>query len=374
MLQEREIDKMNGESGEDIVGTMPNVPMDIDGQDSVMVNDANYTTASVSSDDNQLHKVGITVEIDPNTGMYIPVNPDTANLGRVDATLDDVNNEEIFDNVKLSSENVDTLKQFDLNDDEANELLQLILVYQKGDDKHLYSRLPKKIKGTVGQLAQTNNMSVLNSVAKDMLDMFVGQMKVDQGYMDLDQAITKEIGELDQIGDMYKEYDREKMDGKMLELAEKFKETNPEKSEKFLKIREVYLDATSFKTIKERLQEDHKDTRRLDKAISKYEKLCTDFNYKYKHSTLSINDVRLVAKCIARNIDPKYTGEDIYKFTALFCRIALNMSPKDIFDHTYMFYTIKTVLMLDILQVDKENYAEIVKNIEEVLDLIIKKG
>ena len=320
----------------------------------------------------ELFKTEVTVAVDPNTGMYLPIEPGKI-TGQVDGTLDDIDNEELFDTT-VSENNIDTLKEFDLNDEEAKQMMDLVLDYQKGNNKSLYSRLPNKIKGAVGAISTTRNIAELNHNAKQMIEYFMGQMKIDQGYMDLQSAIEKEIGSLDNIGDMYKEYDNQRMDETMLTLAEKYKESNPEKSETFLKLREIYLDAKSFTTIKKVLEDNSKDVKRLDKGVKQYDKLCRDFDYKYKNSKFNINSIKLVAKAIDRHLDGKYTEDDILKFTVLFCRICLNKKADDVYDHTFMFYTIKTILMLDILKVDMPFYQEIKSNLEHILDSIKLKG
>ena len=174
------------------------------------------------------------------------------------------------------------------------------------------------------------------------------------------------------FGQLYIDHTVEQMD-KIDALIEKYKDTEPEKVAHLIEIKEPYKDAEEFTTLKAKAREIH-NLKKYTKNEKRFYKECDNFNYKYKaHQKINFSniDVKTVPLILKRRLDPeKYSEDDIMKFTALFLRVTLNYSPDNIPEHVFMYYTIRNINLLDILNVESENYKKIISNVEEVINII----
>lgn len=312
------------------------------------------------------------VEYNPNNGMVQIINDkEESEAGQ---NLDALNKtaEELNKSVVINDDNMQSIKDFNMNDEEALSIMNLIIDYQRDKSINVYSRLPEQAKKMVNMAAgHTTNINIINKTAKELLEYFISSMNINEAHIDLQKSIQKEL-EMPGIMEAFSEHQSEIMDLYLLEHAEKLKETNPEKAETILALREKYIDAINLTTLKNEVDSKSKNTKRLDKELKKYNKYCRDFNHKYevKECRFNIKSVLLVAKTLDRVLDEKYKGDDILKFVILFIRVTRNYTPNNVFEHAYMYYTINTLLSLDYLTPGKEIYTKLINNIEYIIDKI----
>lgn len=312
------------------------------------------------------------VEYNPNNGMVQIINDNEES--EAGCNLDGLNKttEELNKDVIINDENLQIAKDFNMNDEDALSLMNLIIDYQKDKSINVYSRLPEQAKRMVNMAAgHTTNISVINKTAKELLEYFISNMKINEAHIDLQKSIQREL-EMPGIMEAFSEHQTEIMDKNLLEHAEKLKETNPDKAKTILALRESYIDAINLTTLKKEVDERGKNVKRLDKEVKKYNKHCRDFNHKYevKECKFNIKSVLLVAKTLDRTINEKYKGDDILKFVILFIKITKNYSPDNILEHAYMYYTINTLLSLDYLTPGSDIYNKLISNIEYIIDKI----
>ena len=330
-----------------------------------------------------------TVMVDPNTGANIAVSDEIVNKNMSDESLTelyDVDKKKLDENIFETSEFDETIKDiYGLkNADSIIKLKQLAYDYDNGKiTSGLYNKLPSEFKAMISSQIGTFDIGVANRAAKEFLELMIHEFKTDiqfnKEFVDFENALKNEINSMD-FGQLYLDHTNEQME-KIDELIEKYKDTEPEKIAHLLEIKPPYEDATNFTTLKAKAREIH-NLRKYVKNEKRFYKECDNFNYKYKaHQKINFSntDIKTIPLVLKRRLDSeKYSEEDIMKFVALFLRVTLNYSPDNIPEHVFMYYTIRNINLLDILNEESEKYKEIISNIEDVINIIkeeeIKNG
>ena len=329
-----------------------------------------------------------TVMVDPNTGMNRVVSEDIVNKDMSNETLTeicDVDKKKLSKDIFDSSEFDETIKDiYGLkNVDSILKLKQLAYDYDNGKvTSGLYNKMPGEFKAMISSQCGTYDVSMLNRAAKEFLELIIHEFKTDiqfnKEFVDFETALKNEINSMD-FGQLYLDHTTEQMD-KINALIDQYKDTEPEKITHLMEIKPAYEDVKNFTTLKAKAREIH-NLNKFVKNQKRFYKECDNFNYKYKaHQKINFSniDVKTIPLILQRKLSEKYTEEDIMKFVALFLRTTLNYSPNNISEHVFMYYTIRDINLLDILNVESETYKKTINNIEEVIDIIkeeeIKNG
>lgn len=336
------------------------------------INDAPFPHNTINKP--ELIEADALIEINPVTGEQTVIGP-ASSKPQNDVTISDIvdgTDEDILNDVTIKEETYSKLNEFGLTNEETEQFTSVILRRLQGEKFSIYKELPMKIKNIVRSMCGSNNINQLQACSEIVVDQFISELKIEQEFVDFQDSLNKEIKGLDMMN-MYDEYQNETME-KLLQKANELKDSEPEKAEKLTAIYNAYKDSFEFETMKKALEENWKEARRLDKEIKKYDRYCTEFNYKYKNSKFKINDITLVAHSLDRAMkNHDVSISDIKKFVVLFCRITRNMRPDDVVEHSYMYYTIKNILALDYMKIDSEAFIKTTENILEVIKLIDTK-
>lgn len=311
------------------------------------------------------------VEINPVTGEQVIIGSADGKTEN-DVTISDIvdgTDEDILNSVTIKKETYSKLNEYGLTNEETEQFTSVILRRLQGEKFSIYKELPIKIKNMVRSMCGSNNINQLQACSEIVVDQFISELKIEQEFVDFQDSLKKEIGSLDMMN-AYDEYIKETMEDKILEKANQLEATEPEKAKTLREISQAFKDSYDFTTMKKALNENWKEARRLDKEIKKYDRYCTEFNYKYKNSKFKINDIKLIAHSLDRAFKGEVSISTIKKFVVLFCRITRNMNPNNVVEHSYMYYTIKNILSLDYMQIDSEAYKNIVKQIHKVISYI----
>lgn len=292
--------------------------------------------------------------------------------------------EEEFVNDKDYIETANSL-DMGMSEEEINKFLKVMFRFKSGEKFKVYPELPEKAQAFCRQMSQgyiesmgasgkTMTMQelavTLENVSKDVVRMFMNEMEKDKGYSDLQKSLEEEL-KIPGLIDMYNNQQDEIMSVKMLEKADLLEEKFPEKAKTLRLISAKFLDAKGFETLTKLAESHSKETKRLDKDVKKYARFCREFNYKYNNSEFIIKDCSLMSMAISRVVDQnKYDTDDIKKFIIFFCKVCNNMKATDLVEHTFMYYTVSTVICLDRLRADNKYLEESVKKIEHIMDLL----
>ena len=337
------------------------------------INDAPFPHNTINKP--ELIEAEALVEINPVTGEQTVIGP-ASSKSENDVTISDIvdgKDEDILADTTIKEETYSKLNEYGLTNEETEQFTSVILRRLQGEKFSIYKELPMKIKNMVRGMCGSNNINQLQACSEIVVDQFISELKIEQEFVDFQDSLKKEIGGLDMMN-IYDEYLKETMEDKLIAKANELEATEPEKAKTLREISEAYKDSYEFTTMIKALEENWKEARRLDKEIKKYDRYCTEFNYKYKDSKFKINDIKLVAHSLDRAMkDYSVYMSDIKKFVVLFCRITRNMRPDNIVEHSYMYYTIKNILALDYMKIESEAYTKTVESVLNVMNLIDAK-
>lgn len=291
--------------------------------------------------------------------------------------------EEEFINDKDYIETANSL-DMGLSDEDVTSLLKLMYKLQADDKTKVYSHLPDKMQEFCRQLVsmQLESMNasgrttpikelntLLEKTAKDTMKMFIGEMEKDKGYNDLQKSLEQEL-KIPGLIDMYNDYQYDLMYTKLLEKADLIEEKFPEKAHTLRAISKAYLDSVNFDTLTKLAESNSKEARHLDKDVKKYARFCREFNYKYNTTDLIIKDCSLMSLSLARVLPQTYSEDNIKKFIIFFCKAVANMKPSNLIEHTFMYYTVSTIISLDRLKADNKFFEDSVNKISHIIDLL----
>ncbi len=327
----------------------------------------------------ELEAVDMKIAIDPETGEETNLGIIQPIMDEYDITLEDIQNVDIsdFDNMKVTEEMIKNADfgDEDIPDDQIMDLLAYIEKYQSGEKFSLYNELPQFVKKQVDKLYNDGRGQLKkNEITKIVMDQMISEIKMDQAFLDLNEAIKNEL-KIPSLSDLYTEFIKENFEEKLLEIADQVEAENPEKAKMLRGVSETYKTTYTFEVLREALS--NRKVRQAIKDPDRYKKACKKFNDKYINSRFKISSVDLCYASIHEAI-PELTDEYIKKFIMLFCKTCENMNPDDINDHVFMYYTIQNIRLLQhdetLLGTEGDRsdmYDIVIKNINDTIDEIM---
>ncbi|MGL5752488.1 MAG: hypothetical protein ACRCXT_18275 [Paraclostridium sp.] len=324
------------------------------------------------------------IAIDPITGMRSPI----AGIKNANVTYSDIlegKDQDILDDIEKDS--LSEVTGMDLSDEDATKLFALVTKLNNGEKANWYHELPESLKGMVDGIGINENIRIKNKLAKDVLEYFVNQTKVDKAYIDLQESLKNEM-EFKGLSDVYADHLRSTMEEELIKKAEHLTDIGEiEKANNLAKISLIYSGTYTFDYLRGFLLDDYKKIMKsLRKDVKKFNRHVREFNYKYENSKFKINDISLLLNTIKRSeLGEKYNETRIKMFIILITKYCRDMKSDDIYDHTFMYYTIKNILFLDHVTKDSDFINTLKAGLntmlylmteteEEELDLNFSKG
>ena len=256
-----------------------------------------------------------------------------------------------------SEVDIDTLaKMMDSKDmKDMEEIITLSKLIQRrinGEEFNPYNEFPESIKSTINlQLAQMGQLSDrrARSVASKMiLDDLVQEYQSNQFGMDLDSLLASIKQEEEKItydiakdtADLMLSLDEERRSS--LEIAiNKAKEKNDTDAVEKL---ESMKDAINKVDTLDDFKEFCKTVKIKKFDLEKPNRIFDSFNQKYiSHK----NNISNIADCpvLMNNHNNDPVGN--LKYCLAFCKYCMNMSPDNVAEHTFMYYFIRNIVLLD---------------------------
>lgn len=189
----------------------------------------------------------------------------------IDNTLDEIINNTIKDNVS---------KNYDLSDEEALSFANLIIdIKNKKKVTNVYESLPNKLKETVDNLAQDQDISndkkklFLDYTARALIEEMINDAELDSITIDLEKAMREMIPT---PAEMYSETNREYIEDKFPEVAEKIRETDPKKADNLLDMRQGFIDSYTFEPMYE-LFKNSKIVKNIRRSEVLWSRVCNEY-------------------------------------------------------------------------------------------------
>ncbi len=232
--------------------------------------------------------------------------------------------------------------------------------------------------------AYIGNKEIRNQMAEAVIDNIIAELlqgEMNKTIVDLQNSVntymTKELGEMVNTS---RAQQHKIMAEQLPVLASKAKQDDPEKADMLLKIHDAYMQAYTLDDMFDSYCHGKPKIKKID--IEKIQKLYYTFNHKYDTSKWQIRDVAMLAPILDRNIDKSIDMDDILTFIAIFIKYTdmKKMTPENIWDHTFMYYTVFNIASLDVYtkvegleDKDVEFYEGFLKNLDKFFDEIKRR-
>lgn len=324
----------------------------------------------------------IDLSVDPYKGKMINAKPHAEQDGE-QYNMDEL----IFGKIRQTYTE-STVKElsdmYSITNNDAYRVLNLIRNTSEDNIDGLYKKLPLSMRETVDGIihGESDLMSDYDKAAKDLLMQFQTDIEIAERTVDLDKIIqstyadtAKEIGQLTLTStrDIFLKTLPEEVN----KLRESDNKEDWDKAAKIVDIVAAYDESYHFTAQLKYLSNISQKNRRKIYNLSKYNTVVNAFNDRYRYSTKNIKDIRMILPILYRKLKPSYpwvTENLIKSFIILTCLACDKMSPDNIAEHTYMFYTVQIISLLDFVDERMEEEwkfaRQVLDNVVNVLDIL----
>ena len=328
---------------------------DIDDEDLNMVG-VDTSTPVLESDDPEIvmgvqnGNTGITGATNTVSKNDLKKIADT-NYMRFVSKSNDIIDTSVFDKI-LDSE---SMKDVEI----INTISSMIKRRLNGEKFSPYSLFPLRIKDKIKDIAvssgQPVNKTTLNFIGSYIFDSMVNNYKnlIPSGQnVDIDSILT---GYNEGIQNIYDKGTQELSVNRMSIREEKKAEIdasiekaksegNEDAVKEFTLMKDGLDDAYNLTKFSEAIK-----TIKIKKFdLEKPERVYSIFTHKYENHRYNISDIRSCPSILSRHLKD-IPETDLIKFCLCFCKYIQNMSPDNIVDHTFMYYFIRNIYLLDSL-------------------------
>lgn len=266
--------------------------------------------------------------------------------------------------------------------EDLDKVSEIITRRANGEIFDIYKELPQSMKNIVD--AEAVKYPDYRTVRKMIADMLVNEladevkknagMDMDDFMRDIKKDIMSFSDELSRdTAKLSIDMMADNLESVNLAISKATEENDQEKLKRFTDIKQGMLDADNLEKFKEFCK--RVKIKKFD--IEKPSKWYRNFLMKYENHKYNIYDISDCEGILSRHFD-----DDSRRNIALliaFCKYCMNFSPDNIYEHTFMYYFIKNIVILDRLKPrgmfldidnDKEIYYHIYDNIKECMNLI----
>ena len=330
--------------------------------------------------------------IDPNTGenkIVSTEDADTIDEDSFEKLVKDVEEGKVnveIDNSPITREELDeTLSnvlddKFNISDESIQVILELANRKMNKEEFNVYKAFPDEIKemidkymgydDTTPRLTNNEIRSLRNSIAESLLDEFIMNVSVQRARTDLNKEVEDLFKQgIKDITEYSVGYTKERNQA-YREYVENMEDED--KKKKLTEALDVIDSAYNLDTLKEFAK-----TCKIKKYdIEQPKKYFRDFLAKYQNSNYNIYDIKLTLPILERKIvdNEKYNSADIIAFLVCFCKHIKNFDTSNILEHTYMYYVIYNIVIMDsntsestkeVSDIFAENIREVIDNLKE---------
>lgn len=219
-------------------------------------------------------------------GLSSMIDPvDYSELDKLDEEADKLFEEAV--NQRINS-------QFDLTDEEAIKFAEIINSIRNGKGYN-FNNLPKSVKDIITERLNEEGIPLKdhymyrNTIGKIFLEEMISNTEIETASIDLEEAM-KEL--MPAPTELYSETNREYIEVKFVEVAEKIKEEDPVRAQRLLDMRKGFIDSYELTPMKELMKDSKiisnirkcsKLWKRVDKEYKKVAGVCKFTLYPLNH-------------------------------------------------------------------------------------------
>lgn len=290
---------------------------------------------------------------------------------------------ETIDGITISDDAIrEQLKEDikEISNDDIITLTNIIQRYRNKESFKVYDALPPKMKGLITKQLVENDIpfskQVVEASAEALISNIISGIAIDQYQVEFDEAMHQLLDEeLPEVSRYVVESIKTRVKvlrDKATEVAEK---GDQETADKINRIADACEEAYEFKKLIGGLSNHSIKMKKFD--IEKCERVFRDFDMKYENSPYMIRSVSTIPAVLNRVLNVKdYRNEHLIAFTVAFCKLCMNYKSSDPEQHSFMYYTIQSIIYLDIKSEDEEFNLfkeSVISKVKECLDIIDEK-
>ena len=269
----------------------------------------------------------------------------------------------------------------DLSNNEYKVLLDIVNRRKNGEDFNIYKLLPDPIKKVInetigidmnGSIVTKEMRTIRNTMAESFIDESILNASIARAKEDL----SKEMETL--FKDTKKDI-AEYTIGYTAERNKAYREQVEamEDGEKKTRLLET-LDTIDIAYSLEPLKEFAKTCKIKKYDLENPKNYFRDFINKYSKSEYNIYDIKLTLPILERKIvdNETYNNADIIAFLVCFCKYIRNFSCENILEHTFMYYVIYNIVLVEANTSEKtKDVSDIfLNNIKDVINNLKKRN
>lgn len=329
----------------------------------------NILANPVKSDKGIEHEV-MEVSMDPSTGKICKTVP----YNGEDSKIEDI----VLGKTKPKSYTEEVVNRiadtYSIRKSDAYSVIKLIKELKNNPNIEVYNRLPLGLRQVADGLSE--NPGDIENASKDLIMQFESDLDMDQQFVDIQKSIDSSYKDAAaSIGSLQFVNTRKMFEEDLLEAAKEYKDDpDPEKQESYNKLVSVcnsYKSSCYFQIQLKYLMNVQKKAKRKINDISKFNSIVNHFNEKYRYNSKNIKDIRMIVPILYRKLS--VSDELLKKFVILSCLSFEKMTPEDINDHIYMFYTVQNLAGMDFIKESDEGYefaSEIANRLIDILEIL----
>ena len=310
------------------------------------------------------------VSMDPHTGKICKTVPYNGEEPRIeDIVLGKANPKSYTEEVVNRIADTYSIRKAD-----AYSVIKLIKELKSNPTMEVYKKLPLGLRQVADGLSE--NPGDIEDVSRDLIMQFEADLDMDQQFVDIQKSIDSSYQEAaSSIGSLQFVNTRKMFEEDLLEAAKEYKDDpDPEKQESYNKLVSVcnsYKSCCYFQIQLKYLMNVQKKTKRKINDTSKFNSVVNHFNEKYRYNSKNIKDIRMIVPILYRKMS--VSDELLKKFVILSCLSFEKMTPENINDHIYMFYTVQNLAGMDFIKESDEGYefaSEIANRLIDILEIL----
>lgn len=288
----------------------------------------------------------------------------------------------------------------DLPEEEMLQFLEVIREYRKGKTTGTFARLPETIKNFIIKNMGDEGIvdpRAYNMFANEFIKSICEEGEQDQAFIDIEKSLDEAL-KLPSLGDMYAEHTEKVMNEEIPRIIETIKDTEPENAEKLRKIHEMFEKSYSLEELKTHYEENARTRKLMRRDWKNVSKFAEEFNLRNSHSNFKMPDAKGAGSALynvfikpfkesekiaeagleeektdlqKRIEDLALDDEILCKFLVLFYRSVIEKDPNNLYDAAYMYYGIRNLTMLGMINENKTPFTvELINNICDIIEFI----
>lgn len=289
-----------------------------------------------------------------------------------DNVIAGVNSTDI-NNVKENyNDYTEVFKDYDINENDVEELINLIKKYKNNEDINYYKNLPESVKKYADGIRSVSissgyNMS-RNESAKTILKEFVNDAQVKNV---IDSFQTELNDTMIEMNTNYDRYILEAFDEAFSKIDE-IEATNPEQAKNIRDVKKAFEDAITFSKQKEYIEKT--SANKLNKYLNKYNGEIAYFNNRVNVTEVKVPDINELVPIIHEAL-PQFSIENIKKFIIVICKSNYDLDVEHrLIDLAYIYRMISIIYGYKfVTDFSNESTKKLFDTIADVITSIINK-